>query len=37
MVEAARNAWVAILIKTRQLILVDGAGFGIFIASAKWR
>lgn len=27
-VEAARIAWAAILIKTRQLILFDGAGFG---------
>lgn len=26
--EAARIAWAAILIKTRQLILFDGAGFG---------
>jgi len=37
MVEAARIAWAAILIKTRQLILFDGAGFGIFAAWAKWR
>jgi hypothetical protein len=28
-VEAARIAWAAILIKTRQLILFDGAGFGV--------
>jgi hypothetical protein len=37
MVEAVRIAWVAILIKTYQLILIDGAGFGIFVACAKWR
>jgi hypothetical protein len=37
MVEAARIAWAAILIKTRQLILVDGAAFGIFVACAKRR
>ena len=30
MLEAARIAWAAILIKTRQLILFDGAGFGTF-------
>ena len=35
--EAARIAWVVILIKTRQLILFDGAGFGIFAACAKRR
>ena len=29
MVEAARIAWAAILIKTHQLILFDGAAFGI--------
>jgi hypothetical protein len=37
MVEAARIAWAAILIKTRQLILFDGAAFGIFVARAKRR
>jgi hypothetical protein len=37
MVEAARIAWAAILIKTRQLILFDGAGFGIFVTCAKRR
>jgi hypothetical protein len=37
MVEAARIAWAVILIKTRQLILFDGAGFGNFIACAKRR
>jgi len=37
MVEAARIAWAAILIKTRQLILFDGAGFGIFVACARRR
>jgi hypothetical protein len=37
MVEAARIAWAAILIKTGQLILFDGAGFGNFVACAKCR
>jgi hypothetical protein len=37
MVEAARIAWAAILIKTHQLILFDGVGFGIFVARAKRR
>lgn len=37
MLEAARIAWAANLIKTRQLILFDGAGFGIFVARAKRR
>jgi hypothetical protein len=37
LVEAARIAWAAILIKPRQLISFDGAGFGIFVACAKWR
>jgi hypothetical protein len=37
MVEAARIAWAAILIKTRQLILFDVAAFGIFAACAKYR
>jgi hypothetical protein len=38
MVEAARIAWAAaILIKTRQLILFDGAGFGIFVACEQRR
>jgi hypothetical protein len=37
MVKAARIAWATILIKSRQLILFDGAGFGISCACAKWR
>jgi len=37
MVEAARIAWAAILIKARQLILFDGASFGILDACIKWR
>lgn len=37
MVEAARIAWAVILIKTRQLILFDGAGIGIFVVCAKQR
>ncbi|MCA0314839.1 MAG: hypothetical protein LCH63_13540 [Candidatus Melainabacteria bacterium] len=37
MVEAARIVWAADLIKTLQLILFNGAAFGLFVARAKRR